>query len=517
MMSFFLPFYFSTPFTHYAHHTLTFHYQIDKGAFATVWEAIHRTSGRRYAAKLIDRRTLSPSDDRSIYREVATLRYLHNLPPFRDDDDYYHDYNSSTSKTTSTRHYATSSANLGIIQLIDFYVEPTHFFLVTDYIGGGDLFSRVLEKRYYDEETARELARGFFQSLFYLHSRNVVHRDIKPENLLLCSREDDTQLKIADFGFATRLRRADPSKSKRRGGGNGGTEKERENEDHKVRDKCGTPSYVAPEVLRGVPYDTQADMWSAGVVMYFLIGGYPPFVDRKSRKGLFRKICRAEYEFHETDWSDVSEDAKDFIRRLLTLCPEERMTAKEALSHHWIRGIGGSKKLISMMGPEYSAPSKTSSSPPKPQPSTDTKMTSMSSATAMSSTTSTITTSHLYISNTSSRNKPEHHPVSNRVRNAKKKLSKVFKSMKDGASGSGGGGGGSGGGTTAPLSQANTHRYPNHVPLRSRTGTNCSVTVASSQCDESSVEPPPPPPSRLSPRNIKSKVCHPPRRRTGTI
>uniref|UniRef100_A0A7S2EVE3 Protein kinase domain-containing protein n=1 Tax=Ditylum brightwellii TaxID=49249 RepID=A0A7S2EVE3_9STRA len=479
--------------------------QIDKGAFSTVWEAIHRTSGHRYAAKLIDRRTLSPSDDKSIYREVATLRHLHNLPPFREDDDYYHDYGSgssasvcSSSSKSTTRHYATS--NLGIIHLVDFYVEPTHFFLVTDYVGGGDLFSRVLEKRFYDEETARELARGFFQSLYYLHSRNVVHRDIKPENLLLCSREDDVTLKIADFGFATRLKRADRGSlsGKRRGSMSSSAGKEKEEEDYKVRDKCGTPSYVAPEVLRGIPYDTQADMWSAGVVMYFLMGGYPPFVDRKSRKGLFRKIIRGEYEFHDTDWSEVSDEAKNFIRRLLTVCPDSRMTAEECLSHPWIRGGGGDgkAKVVSSLGTTKSSSSN------------DTKMTSISSATAMSSTTSTITTSHLHISNSSHHKFDHGHPtktqVSNRVRNARKKLSKVFSSMKNS-------GNNDKAATVISSSSQSSRCNGNAQTPRHRLGTGCSVTVASTLCDESSLEPPFDIPAKAAAR------LGAPRRRTGTI
>merc|ERR1712154_95790 len=120
------------------------------------------------------------------------------------------------------------------------------------------------------------------------------------------------EVKIADFGFAKKVLRP-----------------------KSLVTQCGTPGYVAAEVLEGTPYDTQADMWSVGVIVYILLGGYPPFVDQNQRK-LFRKIRKGQYEFHEDYWGEVSEDAKDLIRQLLVVDPDKRFTAEKTLKNKWI-------------------------------------------------------------------------------------------------------------------------------------------------------------------------------------
>jgi len=99
--------------------------------------------------------------------------------------------------------------------------------------------------------------------------------------------------------------------------------------------QCGTPGYVAAEILEGKPYDTQADMWSIGVIVYILLGGYPPFIESNQRT-LFRKIRKGQYEFHEEYWGQVSEDAKDLIRNLLTVDPDELFDSSRALANKWI-------------------------------------------------------------------------------------------------------------------------------------------------------------------------------------
>jgi calcium/calmodulin-dependent protein kinase I len=98
---------------------------------------------------------------------------------------------------------------------------------------------------------------------------------------------------------------------------------------------CGTPGYVAPEVLEKIPYDWQCDMWSLGVVVYILLGGYAPF-EEPDQTTLFHKIVKGVYEFHEEYWTTISDDAKDFIRCLLTLDPRKRLTASQALEHKWM-------------------------------------------------------------------------------------------------------------------------------------------------------------------------------------
>merc|ERR1711966_159928 len=148
-------------------------------------------------------------------------------------------------------------------------------------------------KSYYNEKEARMTCKILLEAVNYCHSRKVAHRDLKPENLLLRSETDDSSIKIADFGFARVVKRP-----------------------QSLTTQCGTPGYVAPEILEGTPYDTKADMWSVGVILYILLGGYPPFIENNQRE-LFRKIRRGDFEFHEEYWGAISADAKGLISSLL--------------------------------------------------------------------------------------------------------------------------------------------------------------------------------------------------------
>lgn len=136
--------------------------------------------------------------------------------------------------------------------------------------------------------------------------------------LLFQSESDDSDIKIADFGFAKKVKAP-----------------------NSLTTQCGTPGYVAPEILEGKPYDTQADMWSLGVIVYILLGGYPPFIEQNQRE-LFRKIRKGQYEFHEEYWGQVSNEAKSMISKLLTVSPVERADANQAMRNPWI-GADASK------------------------------------------------------------------------------------------------------------------------------------------------------------------------------
>jgi calcium/calmodulin-dependent protein kinase (CaM kinase) II/calcium/calmodulin-dependent protein kinase I len=98
---------------------------------------------------------------------------------------------------------------------------------------------------------------------------------------------------------------------------------------------CGTPGYVAPEILERVPYDTQCDLWSLGVIVYILLGGYSPF-EENTQDALFASIRAGDFTFHEEFWHSVSSNAKDLIRSLLTVNPRKRLTAEKALQHSWM-------------------------------------------------------------------------------------------------------------------------------------------------------------------------------------
>ena len=140
-----------------------------------------------------------------------------------------------------------------IVQLVDFFVEQDKYYLVLEYLEGGELFDRIVSKKVYNEKEARDAVKAILSGLKYMHDQNIAHRDLKPENLLLAKLDDDVSVKIADFGFA----------SFRKGGVG-------------METQCGTPNYVAPEILQGGgDYSKAVDMWSMGVIIYIILGGYP--------------------------------------------------------------------------------------------------------------------------------------------------------------------------------------------------------------------------------------------------
>ena len=165
-----------------------------------------------------------------------------------------------------------------------------------------------MTKKYTINE-ARVAMKDCLNGLVYLHDRGIVHRDLKPENLLYAKSDEDCGLKIADFGLASML-----------------SEKEL------LSTACGTPGYVAPEILFKKGYGIEVDMWSIGVIFYILLSGCPPF-DSEDNTILFQKIMKADYEFISPEFDDASDEAKDLVSKLMCLDPKSRLTAKQALEH----------------------------------------------------------------------------------------------------------------------------------------------------------------------------------------
>ena len=191
--------------------------------------------------------------------------------------------------------------------------------MVTDLCRGGELFDSIVRRVSYNEHDACLITREVLQGVVYLHRNNIVHRDLKPENILLMAKDDinhvrlwtHAQIVISDFGLAKIMP-----------------------EEGLLLTACGSPQYVAPEVLLGAGYDSLVDVWSTGVIVYALLCGYTPFYSSDVQT-LFRKIVNLEYEFNQDYWTNQSELAKDFIRRCL--CDRtQRMTAEEALKHPWV-------------------------------------------------------------------------------------------------------------------------------------------------------------------------------------
>jgi len=199
-----------------------------------------------------------------------------------------------------------------IIKVYSISKNSQNYYIVMELILGGDLFDGIVKKTVYKEQDARDICKVLLEALEYCHSKGIAHRSIKPDNLLLASSHDDLNIKVADFGFAKKVT----------------TEK-------CLLTQCGSPGYIAPEILHGVLYGTKADIWSLGVITYILLGGYPPFSDDDQRE-LFKKIKRGQYECQSRFWTQVSKQGKQLIRSLLNTNPDKRLTAKEALAHPWI-------------------------------------------------------------------------------------------------------------------------------------------------------------------------------------
>ncbi|KAJ0260296.1 CBL-interacting serine/threonine-protein kinase 16 [Hirschfeldia incana] len=204
-----------------------------------------------------------------------------------------------------------------VVELREMMATKTKIFFVMEYVDGGELFER-LDK---DGKLPEDLARKYFQQLIsavdFCHSRGVYHRDIKPENLLLDGHGD---LKVTDFGLSALMM---PE-------GLGGR---RGSSDDLLHTRCGTPAYVAPEVLRNKGYDGgRADIWSCGIVLYALLAGFLPFIDENVMT-LYTKIFKAEIDF--PPW--FSPESQELISKLLLSDPEQRITMSEIKQFPWFR------------------------------------------------------------------------------------------------------------------------------------------------------------------------------------
>lgn len=210
-----------------------------------------------------------------------------------------------------------SMGHQNILTLVDYFETMNNLYLVTDLALGGELFDRICRKGSYYEADAADLVRATLSAVAYLHDHGIVHRDLKPENLLFRTPEDNADLLIADFGLSRVMD---------------------EEQFHVLTTTCGTPGYMAPEIFKKSGHGKPVDLWALGVITYFLLCGYTPF-DRDSDFEEMQAILNADYSFTPVDyWRGVSDGAKDFIRRCLTIDPARRMTAHEALQHPFVVG-----------------------------------------------------------------------------------------------------------------------------------------------------------------------------------
>ncbi|KAF4096362.1 calcium/calmodulin-dependent protein kinase IGb isoform X1 [Onychostoma macrolepis] len=250
---------------------------LGSGAFSEVFMVKERKTGKLFALKCVKKKN---KRDINLENEIAVLRKIK------------HD---------------------NVVCLEDFYESRTHYYLVMQLVSGGELFDRILDRGMYSESDASLVIRQVLEAVGYLHKNSIVHRDLKPENLLYYSTDENSKIMISDFGLSKM-------------------------EDNGIMSTaCGTPGYVAPEVLAQKPYSKAVDCWSIGVITYILLCGYPPFYEETETR-LFSKIMKAQYEFDSPFWDDISESAKDFIRNMMQKNPKMRYDTEQALRHPWIIG-----------------------------------------------------------------------------------------------------------------------------------------------------------------------------------
>ncbi|XP_029028717.1 serine/threonine-protein kinase DCLK1a isoform X2 [Betta splendens] len=249
------------------------------GNFAVVRECVEHSTGREYALKIINKGKCR-GKEHMIQNEVAILRRVKHP---------------------------------NIVLLIEEVDTYNELYLVMELVKGGDLFDAITSANRYTERDASGMLYNLASAIKYLHSLNIVHRDIKPENLLVYEHSDGSKsLKLGDFGLATVV-------------------------DGPLYTVCGTPTYVAPEIIAETGYGLKVDIWAAGVITYILLCGFPPFRgSSEDQEVLFDQILMGQLEFPLPYWDNVSETAKELIRSMLEVEVDQRYTALQVLEHPWV-------------------------------------------------------------------------------------------------------------------------------------------------------------------------------------
>nr|GME09933.1 serine/threonine-protein kinase ATG1c isoform X2 [Ipomoea batatas] len=265
--------------------------QIGMGSFSTVWHARHRVECTEVAIKEIATARLNSKLKESLKSEIVILKKINHC---------------------------------NIIRLHDMIEEPGKIYIVLEYCRGGDL-SMYLQKRHgrIPETTAKHFMQQLASGLQVLRENNLIHRDLKPQNLLLSTNDENSILKIADFGFARSLQPRGLAET-----------------------LCGSPLYMAPEIMQLQKYDAKADLWSVGAILFQLVTGRTPFTGNNQIQLLQNIMKSTELQF-PSDVNDLSADFKDLCRKLLRRNPVERLTFEEFFNHPFLsqRQPGGHSRI----------------------------------------------------------------------------------------------------------------------------------------------------------------------------
>jgi len=278
--------------------------ELGKGACGTVYLGVRKDDHRRVAIKALDRKVTKPlptsGAGSDVLNEVKLLGAI-NHP-----------------------------CVIGLEDVIR--TRSDMLYIVLELAEGGELFDKIIEKKRLTEAEAKVYFFQLLSAVEYLHDKNICHRDLKPENILYCSQDDaNPVLKVTDLGLSKLV---DKSLAKT---------------------FCGTPQYLAPEVLfsrvRGDgSYGLKCDVWSLGVILYILLSGGPPFNPNITDPPMLRQITQGIYSFPSKEWSQISSEAVDLVKKLMTVNPEVRLSAKDALRHPWMDDAEAVAKAQRLMG-----------------------------------------------------------------------------------------------------------------------------------------------------------------------
>ena len=210
-----------------------------------------------------------------------------------------------------------------IIKLYEVYENEDFIYIVMELCNGGELFDRIIKRTEmgnpFTEKEAATIFKQLMSAVSYCHSNKIVHRDLKPENLLLLNNDDDTHIKIIDFGTSLIFKKKNTS----------------------MFDRVGTAYYISPEVIDGY-YDEKCDVWSCGIILYILLCGYPPFNGRDDEE-IFLNIRRLNYSFPSPEWNNISNDAKDLLKSII--CDQfMRLNDEQVLNHIWLKNLAPNAK-----------------------------------------------------------------------------------------------------------------------------------------------------------------------------